>query len=167
MSVSNPRFTVRLFVLLLVLNPSLTYAGQWIVGSVAIRNQDGLNVYGERLAVFLVSAQNPVSADHCMAATHPQRRLDCINNCHLDFFKRFQEKLRRKGYLIDQTVTSETGNFAFFNVPVGTYYVLVKFPSLIDGYKVAWQEPVTIAPDRVSVVTLNEDNLVLPTNRRR
>jgi hypothetical protein len=143
------------------------FAGQWIVGSVCIQNDAGQNVYGERLAVFLVSLANPVTADHCDKEDHPQRRLDCINNCHLDFFKQFQRMQQEPGYLRGQTVTAETGSFAFLDAPVGSHYVLIKFPSMVDGYKVAWQEPVTVSPGRISVVTLNEDNLVLPKNRRR
>lgn len=142
-------------------------AGQWILGSVSIRNATGQNVYGDRLAIFLVGQKNPVSAEECAAESHHQRRLDCINNCHLDFYKRFQQNQQQDDYLIAQTDTSETGNFVFFDPPVGTYYVLVKFPSMIDGYKVAWQEAVTVIPNRISVVTLDEDNLVLPKNRRR
>jgi hypothetical protein len=142
-------------------------AGNWIVGSVSIRNPAGQNVYGERLSVFLVSRKNPVSAENCTGESHPQRRLDCINNSHLDFYKHFQKNQQQTGYLIAQTVTSETGNFAFFDVPAGTFFVLVKFPSMIDGYKVAWQEPVIVTPGRIGVVTLDEENLVLPKNRRR
>lgn len=142
-------------------------AGDWIVGSISIRNDAGHNEYGEYLSVFLVSQKNPVSANHCTGETNHQRKLDCINNCHLDFYKRFQQKQHQAGYLIAQTVTSATGNFAFFDVPLGRYFVLVKFPALIDGYKVAWQEPVTVTPGRIGVVSLDEENLVLPKNRRR
>jgi hypothetical protein len=165
----NKTITI-LFVMLSVAFASGTgdaFAGNWIVGSASIRNDTGQNVYGERLAVFLVSRKNPVSAKNCTAESHRQRQLDCINNRHLDFYKRFQENLQQAGYLIAQTVTSETGNFAFFDVPAGTFFVLVKFPSIIDGYKVAWQEPVTVTPGRICVVTLDEENLVLPKNRRR
>ena len=142
-------------------------AGNWIVGSVSIRNHAGHNAYGERLSVFLVSDKVPVSAETCTHETNHQRHVDCINNRHLDFYKRFQQKQQQAGYLIDQTVTSPTGNFAFFDAPPGTHFVLVKFPALIDGYKVAWQEPVTVIPGRIGVVTLNDENLVLPKNRRR
>ena len=142
-------------------------AGQGIVGSVSIRNDAGQNVYGERLAVFLVRTASPVSAGHCRRDDHRQRLLDCINNCHLDFFKRFQTMQQDPDYLIDQTVTSETGNFAFLDAPVGTYYILIKFPTMIDGHKVAWQEPVAVDPQRIRFVTLNEENLVLPKSRRR
>ena len=142
-------------------------AGDWIVGSLSIRNDSGHNAYGEYLSVFLVSEKNPVSVKHCLGETNPQRKVDCINNCHLDFYKRFQQKQQHDGYLIAQTVTSATGNFAFFDVPRGSYFVLVKFPALIDGYKVAWQEPVTVVPGQISVVTLDEENLILPKNRRR
>lgn len=143
------------------------FAGQWLMGSVSIRDDEDRHLYGERLAVFLVTGKNPVSSEKCLAETDHQRRIDCINNCHLDFYKRFQEKQQQTGYLVAQTVSSTTGNFAFLDVPAGTYYVVVKFPSMIDGYKVAWQEPVTLTPDRIGVVTLDEDNLVLPKNRRR
>jgi hypothetical protein len=142
-------------------------AGNWIVGSMSIRNDAGHKEYGEYLSVFLVSQKNPVSANHCTGETNHQRKLDCINNCHLDFYKQFQQKQQQAGYLIAQTATSATGNFAFLNAPPGTYYVLVKFPALIDGYKVAWQEPVTVTPGRIGVVSLDEENLVLPKNRRR
>jgi len=150
-----------------ILGAGPALAGQWIVGSVSIRNGAGANVYGERLAVFLVRTASLVSADHCSKEDHHQRRLDCINNCHLDFFKRFQKLQREPDYLVAQTVTSETGNFAFFDAPVGTYFVLIKFPSMIDGCKVAWQEPVSVLPERIGIVTLNDDNLILPKNRRR
>ncbi len=143
------------------------HAAQWIVGSVSIRDEAGRRVYGERLAVFLVSAQNPISADLCETMTHPQQRLDCLNNRHLDFYKRFQEKQAQPGYLVGQAVTSETGNFAFLDPPAGDFFVLIKFPAMIEGYKVAWQEPVTVASERISVVTLDENNLVLPKHRRR
>jgi len=142
-------------------------AGDWIVGSISIRNDAGRREYGEYLSVFLVSQKNPVSANHCTGETNLQQKLDCINNCHLDFYKRFQQKQQQAGYLIAQTVTSATGNFAFFDVPPGSYFALVKFPALIAGYKVAWQEPVTVTPGRIGVVSLDEENLVLPKNRRR
>lgn len=142
-------------------------AGGWIVGSVSILDETGHHVYGEHLAVFLVSRKNPVSANRCDGLTNHQRRVDCINNCHLDFYKRFQRKQQQGGYLIAQTATSSTGNFAFLDTVAGTYYIVVKFPSLIDGYKVAWQEPVTLTSDGVSMVSLGESNLVLPKNRRR
>lgn len=142
-------------------------AGNWIVGSVSIRNDAGQNVYGEYVAVFLVNSKNPASAEKCLGESHHQQRVDCINNRHLAFYKHFQDNQKQAGYLMAQTVTSETGNFAFFNVPPGTCYVLVKFPSMIDGYKVAWQEPVNVTPGRIRVVTLDEENLVLPKNRRR
>lgn len=142
-------------------------AGNWIVGSVCIQNDAGHRQYGERLSVFLVSGKIPVPAIRCAEETNHQRQLDCINSCHLDFYKRFQQMQRQAGYLIAQTVTAETGNFAFLEAPPGTHYVLVKFPALIDGYKVAWQEPVTVIPGRIGVVTLNDENLVLPKNRRR
>jgi hypothetical protein len=142
-------------------------AGEWIVGSLSIRNDAGQNIYGERLAVFLVQKQSPVSAEHCLDETDLQRRMDCLNNCHLDFYKKFQQNLQQDDYLIDQTTSSETGNFAFLSPPVGTFYVLVKFPSMIDGYKVAWQEPVVVSAGQIRVVTLNEENLVFPKHRRR
>jgi hypothetical protein len=142
-------------------------AGQWVAGSVCIRNDIGQNIYGERLSVFLVSKENPASMDECLDETDPQRLLDCINNSHLDFYKKFQQRQQETGYLIDQTDTSNTGNFVFFNVPVGSYFVLVQFPSMIDGYKVAWQVPVTVSPERSRFVSLTDDNLLLPKNRRR
>jgi hypothetical protein len=142
-------------------------AGQWIIGSVSIRNDSDQNVYGERLAVFLVSRESKASVDECLGETHFQRRLDCINNSHLDFYKQFQRHQQKAGYLMDQTETSNTGNFIFFNVPVGSYFLLVKFPSMIDGYKVAWQVPVTVVSGKPCFVSLNDGNLLLPKNRRR
>jgi len=70
-------------------------AGHWIVGSISIRNEAGHNEYGERLSVFLVSDEIPVSAKKCIQEINHQRKVDCINNCHLDFYKRFQQKQQR------------------------------------------------------------------------
>ncbi len=159
--------SVIVLAMIMIVSAEASWAGQWIVGSVSVRNDDGQAVYGERLAVFLVRHANPVPADPCNPETHRQRLLDCINNRHLGFYKRFQEEQHRPGYLIDQTVTSETGNFAFFDVPVGRCHVVIKFPAMIDGYKVAWQEPVTAVRGRINVVTLTDDNLILPKTRRR
>jgi len=52
-------------------------------------------------------------------------------------------------------------------VHAGTCYLPVQFTAMSDGYQVARQEAVSMAPGRIGVVTLDEENPILPKNRRQ
>jgi hypothetical protein len=85
---------------------------------------------------------------------------------HLDYYKQFAAHRNTPGFLIAHTESSDTGNFAFLDVPPGDYYVVVTFPAMINGYKVAWQQAVTVTAGRLRYIVLSDHNLVLPTDKR-
>jgi hypothetical protein len=144
----------------------LAVAGQWLLGDLSIVDATGRRSYGQFISVFLTSNAIPVPRDPKLDAMERHRRLDRINQLHLDFFKTFSRYRRQPGYLLAHTESSDTGNFAFLDVPAGDYFVVVTFPAMIAGYKVAWQQPVTIKPGRTAYIALGEENLVLPKDRR-
>jgi hypothetical protein len=141
-------------------------AQQWLLGSLCITDEAGLRTYGESVSVFLTTRQIPVPRYPELDTLERHRRLDRINQMHLDFYKQFAAYRNNAGFLVAHTESSDTGNFAFLNVPPGDYYVVVAFPAMINGYKVAWQQPVTVTAGRPSHVVLGDYNLALPTDKR-
>ncbi|WP_419659265.1 carboxypeptidase-like regulatory domain-containing protein [Desulfosarcina variabilis] len=144
----------------------LAYAGGWLLGDISLVEGTGKHTYGQYISVFLTRKAIAVPRDPALNSMERHRRLDRINQMHMDFFKTFSQYRGRPDYLIAHAESSDTGNFAFLDVPAGDYYVVVTFPAMIGGYKVAWQQPVTIKPGRPAYVSLNDDNLALPTDRR-
>jgi hypothetical protein len=138
----------------------------WLLGSLHITDEKGRRIYGERLSVFLTTRKVTVPQCPELSQLEQHRRLDKINQMHLDFYKAFAENRNHPGYLIDNTESSETGNFAFLNVSPGDYYVVVLFPSMIGGYKVAWQQPVSVQADRIASISLDDHNLAIPADKR-
>ncbi|BBO76166.1 hypothetical protein DSCW_35830 [Desulfosarcina widdelii] len=141
-------------------------AMQGLLGSLCITDEAGQRIYGEYLSVFLTRREIPVPHAAGLEDMETHRRLDRINQMHLDFYKQFARHRSQPGYLIAHAESSDTGNFAFLDVPVGNYYVVVMFPAMIGGYKVAWQQPVSVIADRMGYVSLNMANLAIPTDRR-
>lgn len=141
-------------------------ADQWLLGAVWIMDDDGTRTFGQYISVSLTREAVPVPRVAGLASMERHRRMDRINQMHLDFFKTFSAYRHRPGYLVANTESSDNGNFAFLDVQPGAYFLVVTFPAMIGGYKVAWQQPVTVFPDRTLFVTLNDDNLLLPTDRR-
>ena len=144
----------------------LAVADQWLLGDISIVDATGQRTYGQYISVFLTRNAVPVPHDPTLDSMERHRHLDRINQLHLDFFKAFSRYRSQPGYLVAHTESSDTGNFAFLDVPAGDYYVVVTFPAMIDGYKVAWQQPVKIKPGRTGYVSLNDENLMLPKDRR-
>jgi len=141
-------------------------AMQGLLGSLCITDEAGQRIYGQYLSVFLTGRKIPVPHAAGLEEMETHRRLDRINQMHLDFYKQFARHRSQPGYLIAHTESSDTGNFAFLNVPPGDYYVVVMFPAIIGGYKVAWQQPVSVAADRMAYTSLDIRNLVIPADRR-
>lgn len=141
-------------------------AGQWLMGALWISDAAGKRAYGQYISVFLTREAIPVPQDPGLATMERHRRLDRINQMHLDYFKTFSAYRQRPGYLAAHTESSDSGNFAFLDLAPGDYYLVVTFPAMIGGYKVAWQQPITVRSGRPAFVTLNDGNLALPTDRR-
>lgn len=141
-------------------------AMQGLLGDLCITDEAGQRIYGQYLSVFLTSREIALPHAAGLEEMESHRRLDRINQMHLDFYKQFARHRSQPGYLIASTESSDTGNFAFLDVPVGSYYVVVMFPAMIGGYKVAWQQPVSVIADRMGYVSLNMKNLAIPTDRR-
>lgn len=142
-------------------------AGQWLLGTLCIDDETGQRVYGEHITVFLTTEMLPVPSCRGLDTLERHRRLDRINQMHLDFYKGFAAHRNRPGYLIGHTESSATGNFAFLDAPPGDYFVVVTFPAMINGNKVAWQQKVAVTKGRVRHITLDGTNLVLPADRRK
>lgn len=162
------RFVGILFVLWVLLGTASepVAAEHWLLGSLCITDDQGRRTYGEYISVFLTTEKIPVPRYEGLDTLERHRRLDRINQMHLDFYKQFAEHRDKPGYLVAHTESSDTGNFAFLNVSPGDYYVVVIFPGMINGYKVAWQQPVTVTSGRTRHVTLCSVNLALPTDKR-
>ena len=165
--------TANRFVAIVLLSTGLFWivsvpagAEQWLLGNLSVTDEAGLRAYGDFVSVFLTTQKIPVPRCPELDTLERHRRLDRINQMHLDFYKGFAEHRNTPGFLIAHTESSDTGNFAFLNVPPGYYYVVVTFPAMINGYKVAWQQAVSIPTGRIHHVALDETNLALPTDRR-
>ncbi|MBT8350464.1 MAG: hypothetical protein KJO26_04425 [Deltaproteobacteria bacterium] len=93
-------------------------------------------------------------------------RIEKLNRYHMSFYKTFWKKSLDPQYFIAQTVSDDRGAFESVNIEPGKYYVVVTFPTIIGGNKVAWQVPVLMKPSIDTQVTLSNGNLVLPAYSR-
>jgi hypothetical protein len=73
------------------------------------------------------------------------------------------EKMDDAAYIVAITLTQPDGTFKFPEIAAGQYYVAVTFPSMINGYKVAWQLPVTVTAGKTTHIELSNENFALPT----
>jgi hypothetical protein len=165
----NHRYGIAILAMVWIILSSaggLAQAGGWLLGDVSLVDNTGKRTYGQYISVFLTRNAIAVPRDPALDTLERHRRLDRINQMHMDFFKTFSQYRSRPDYLIAHVESSDTGNFVFLDVPDGDYFVVVTFPAMIGGYKVAWQQPVTIQSGRPGYVSLNDDNLALPTDRR-
>jgi len=134
----------------------------YVAGCVSVRDAQGQAVFGNWVRVYLVrEAIAPSSIPEPDPGNRMARR-EWINDIHMDFFIRFQEKMEKPGFLVDAKLTREDGTFAFNPVPPGTYHVIVTFPTLIAGQKCAWQVPAEVAAGERCMVELKADNQALP-----
>jgi hypothetical protein len=154
---------ILVLLLTLLAGPSVSLAQDGtITGQVSLTNQEGEVVYGDWVRVFLTS--EPIDVPEVdLASTHvPWERQSRINTGHMDFFVNFRHKLSAPGYAVEDKLTRPDGTFTFNRIPPGRYYIVITFPTMIAGYKCAWQTAVDVAGGQSVSVALNNDNLVIP-----
>ncbi len=132
-----------------------------ITGRVSLTADDGQVVYGDWVRVFLVTEAVDVPRLDLAGAGAKVERTSRINSAHMTFFIRFRELADRDGYLVDDKLTRPDGTVTFNRVPPGRYYLVVTFPTMIAGQKVAWQVPVDAAAGRTVHVEMNAANMAL------
>jgi hypothetical protein len=159
-------YLTRLAIGILVLLASSSWARAadeaFISGCVSVRDGQGQVVYGDWVRVYLVREAIALPTIPAPDPANRMARREWINDVHMAFFIRFQEKMEKADYLVDFKLTQTDGTFAFNPVPPGTYQVLVTHPTIINLQKCAWQVPVKVAAGERRMVELNADNQVLP-----
>lgn len=139
--------------------------GTTLFGTVGLSGKSGRFVPGGMIRIYL--ATEPVTIEFTPSKKlNRQRQLEATNSAHIDFFMNFRKKAVTGTYLYADTVSTIAGTFSFRDIPPGRYYVVVTFPSLIDGRKVAWQVPVDVAGEKYQWIKLRTENLALPALSR-
>ena len=141
-------------------------AGGHVTGTVLVTTAEGTVAYGDWVRVLLVSTPVAVPEPGDLSGLDRQQRIDRLIHLHLDFFNNIQARLSEPGYLVADTLTTPDGGFKFHSIPPGQYYLVVTFPSIIRGYKVAWQVAVRIAEGQTRQIELNNENMAVPTYSR-
>ena len=165
--------SILILIVILAFADPAAAGGGVVEGHLALALPGGETVHGDWIRVMLVTAAVDVesirSAVAEQAAAVPGARHGVLaNRLQLEFYKAVTSRRdREEAYLQATTLTTEDGTFKFTGVPPGRYWVVVTFPSVIRGYKVAWQEPVVVAPGEIARVKLTEANLLFPLDRSR
>jgi len=133
-----------------------------ITGRVSLTTPTGDVVYGDWVRVFLTTAPLDIPAVDLESVDVSIERRSRINTGHLEFYRHFSRHQRETGYIYDSKLTRPDGTFAFHGVPVGRYYVVVTFPTMIAGFKCAWQTGVAVTGKQDVAVELNNGNMALP-----
>ena len=156
-------FIVPLIGLLLPVNAAAGEVQEGrIIGRVGLTDREGTPLNGDWVRVFLTTEELPVPVVDLQSAAAPLERRSRINSGHMDFFVNFQQRQNQDGYLVDHKLTRPDGTFAFHGIPPGRYWVVVTFPTMIAGYKCAWQAAVDVNSGEDAHVTLNGENLAVP-----
>ena len=143
--------------------PAAAVEGGLVRGWVKLALPDGRQVPGEWIRLLLVTeavdAKAIVAAAEALAYEPGVR----LNRIHMDFFKAVSRRIRTDArYVAATSLSAEDGTFAFPPVAPGRYWVLVAFPAMIEGRKVAWQMPVAVDAGKTVEVVLNNGNLLFP-----
>lgn len=157
--------TLVLAILLIVFGAPASAHAQagTITGRVSLTTPKGEVVYGDWVRVYLTSEPAEVPAVDLNSAMKPWERRDRLNSVHMDFFVNFRDKQNDAGYAVDDKLCRPDGTFTFSGLPAGRYYVVVTFPSMIAGFKCAWQAEVDLVEGKSVHVELNAENLALPS----
>lgn len=133
-----------------------------VAGTLGLRLSDGTVAHGDWIRVLLTTAPVTVPTADIPADLPFFVRKDRINDLHLNFFVNVRKRMTDPGFVAASTLTTEDGSFLFPAVPPGDYQVLVTFPAVIAGAKVAWQVPIRVDAGGQITVALNGANAALP-----
>jgi hypothetical protein len=142
-----------------------TASAATLFGTIGLAGDDGRFLPGQMIRIYLTTENIPFEFADDLQLNRLERIVR-VNNAHIDFFKRYREKAPRNGYLQTVAESSTAGTFVFRDIPPGRYFVLVTFPSMIAGRKVAWQVPVVLSGSPYHWIHLNDENLLLPAIAR-
>jgi len=149
--------------LLLLVNPAGSEGQEGhITGRVSLADMEGSVFYGDWVRVFLTTEALVVPVVDLESATVPLERRSRINTGHMDFLVAFQQKQNGDGDVVDHKLTRPDGTFAFHGILTGRYWVVITFPTMIAGFKCAWQAEVELEAGANVHVELNNENLVVP-----
>lgn len=152
---------------IIIMPVSLSFAqGGKISGSLGLKTKQGNVVHGDWIRVLLVTEKFEVNQDSEVSAMDKHKQIECIRNAHIHFFKKVREKMENPAYIAASTLTTPDGAFRFADVKAGQYYLVVTFPAIINGCKVAWQVPAMVCHGETTYIELSNDNLALPTYSR-
>ncbi|MEJ2097037.1 MAG: carboxypeptidase-like regulatory domain-containing protein [Deltaproteobacteria bacterium] len=163
---TKPCRAAIVFACLFLFAPSAFAQGQ-INGIAHLLLPNGKIANADWLRVLLVrtKVQPPVLPD--LSGMEPFEQMETLRSLHMQFFISARRKMSNPDYVMRSTLTTPDGTFRFSDIAPGAYFILVTFPAMIQDYKVAWQEPVTVKDHQTVFIELNQDNLVIPTYSRQ
>jgi hypothetical protein len=133
-----------------------------IEGRISLANPSGEVFFGDWVRVYLTTKPIDVPAVELASVDIAMERRSRINSGHMDFYVNFRQRQEDTGYIVDNKLTRPDGTFAFHQIRPGRYYVLVTFPTMIAGFKCAWQVAVDVVEGHTIEVELDNHNLALP-----
>ena len=140
--------------------------GETIEGVVKIILKDNSIVYGDWIRVLLVREKVTIPETKGLSKLKKLERVDKVISAHMTFYKNVRDKMSDAEYIVAATLTRPDGTFKFTEIVPGQYYVVVTFPSMIGGYKVAWQLSVKVHTGETTHIELSNENFSLPTYHR-
>jgi hypothetical protein len=160
-----PRPSTAILILFFTLLVSISVAhaqGGTLTGRISLADKNGTVTYGDWMRVFLTTEAIAIPTVDLASTKLPWERKSRINTGHMEFFVNFRKKQDQPGFTLDNKLTRPDGTFTFNRIPAGHYYVVVTFPTMIAGFKCAWQVPVDVIGGQRVHVELNNDNLAIP-----
>jgi len=146
--------------------PNVFAADGMVAGTITLEMEDGHLEPGNWIRILLVTEAIDVPKMSSLKKPNDPGYIDAVNGLHSGFYIQVQNHLAKKGYLVASTLATDEGTFKIPAVAPGDYFVLVKFPGNIRGYKVTWQVPVRVASGKTATVSLDRSNLALPAVKR-
>ena len=153
---------VGLSILLIAVIGTARVHAAGIDGRISLTAPNGNVFHGDWVRVFLTTQPIDVPTVELASIDIPLERHSRINSGHMDFYVNFRQKQEEPGYIADTKLTRPDGTFAFHQVLPGRYYVLITFPTMIAGFKCAWQVAVEVAEGQTVQVELDNSNQALP-----